>query len=369
MKIHKSRLDKILVAKVFGRKSYLSPIPLTDVQSILINPIGDAVGDAVICTAYANQLRQMYPHAQIGIFCTNRNREIFMHCPSIDKLLDVSLQSYYKNRKKWDLLIDFYESFTSSTLIKNKILAPKRIMIFKKRDKTYYNSSTINNYDDYCHFSTNEHVSRHLNSSTFADYFTVPEPQIQFEFSETEKQLATPIWQKFGNNCIRVFIAPQGSVPFKAVSPKEIATVLNKVKPEWRSKTTFVLCNTKNAPAFFADLKSLCAPDIQLFLAPKTTLKEYIALTASANIVISVDSGTAHLACAAKVPLLSYYVCHNIKMWSPMSNENVPHFMMVASTRTSRLDHEDYSWDERNSFPLSVGAHWLNRQLAQLAQK
>ena len=105
------------------------------------------------------------------------------------------------------------------------------------------------------------------------------------------------------------------------------------------------------------------------FLAPKTTLKEYIALTASANIVISVDSGTAHLACAAKVPLLSYYVCHNIKMWSPMSNENVPHFMMVASTRTSRLDHEGYSWDERNSFPLSVGAHWLNRQLAQLAQK
>lgn len=356
------RLDKVLIAKLFGTKEIIPNFGLKDVKSVLIHPIGDAVGDAVICTAYADQLREMYPNAKIGIFATKRNWEILSHCPAIDEIVEDNTQSYFNHRKKWDLLIDFNESFHTKDLVMSKILSPKLVMIFKKKERKYYHLNNIKNYDYYCPFPANHHVSRHLITSELSKYFSIKEPEICFEYPDAEKKAGEKIWQQQKGD-LRVFIAPQGSIGFKGMPPVDIAKLLNKCAPEWREKTCFLLCNTKHSPAFFAELKELCDPDINIQLSPKTSLAEYVSLTATADVVVGVDSGTAHLACALKRPLLSFYVCHNIKTWSPLHRKDVPHLMLIANTNTDQLDNEGISWRNRRGFHLSQGSDWMNSQL------
>lgn len=363
------KLEKALIVRLFGHKKPCPNFDFCNVRSVLIQPLGTAVGDAVINTAYAAQIKKMYPQAHIGIFVTPRNREILSHCPAVDELVESRWPSYFRQHKKWDLFLDFNEVFTTRELVKNKILSPRATMIFKKERKPYYHLDNIKNYDFYCPFSPREHVSRHLNTSEFAKHHTVPAPEICFEFAEEEKQQAAPFWQ--ANGKIKVFVAPQGSVPFKAIAPRDLAALLNKLAPELRPHVQFLLCRTKTAEAFFTELSGLLDADIDIRLSAPTTLQQYIAVTASADLVISVDSGTAHLACAAKRPLLSFYVEHNINTWSPLHRADVPHFMMIAKTDTTppadkNIHPEHQSWLCRQDFPIQDGADWLNTQLRSL---
>ena len=150
-----------------------------------------------------------------------------------------------------------------------------------------------------------------------------------------------------------------------------MAALLNQLAPELRPHVQFLLCRTKTAEAFFAELSGLLDADIDIRLSAPTTLQQYIAVTASADLVISVDSGTAHLACAAKRPLLIFYVEHNIHTWSPLHRADVPHFMMIAKTDATppadtNIHPEHQSWLCRQDFPVQDGADWLNTQLRGL---
>ena len=178
------KLEKALIVRLFGHKKSCPDFDFHNVRSVLIQPLGTAVGDAVINTAYAAQIKKMYPQAHIGIFVTPRNREILSHCPAVDELVESRWRSYFRQRKKWDLFLDFNEVFTTRELVKNKILSPRATMIFKKERKPYYHLDNIKNYDFYCPFSPREHVSRHLNTSEFAKHHPVAPPEIFFAFAE-----------------------------------------------------------------------------------------------------------------------------------------------------------------------------------------
>lgn len=358
------KITKPLIAYLFGRKKPCPDFDFHHVQSILIYPLGDAVGDAIINTVYAHQLRQIYPHARLGIIVTDRNREILTRCPDFDELIENKWIKLLQQRKKWDLILDFYESFHSKEMIIFKILAAKAVMIFKKKEKPHYHFKNIKNYDFYCPYNANNHVCRHLNTSKFAEFFPIPDPKISFKINKVDENLIHCLWQS--TNKIHIFIAPQGSVAFKQISPNDLANLLNGLDKSLRSVTRFILCHTKNSIAYFNQLKQLCNNDLNINLSPPTNLQQYIDLVASADLIISVDSGTAHLACALQRPLLSFYVEHNIHKWAPLHTHHVTHFMMVAQTHTHDLDDEYKSWSQRGDFPISDGIKWLNQQIHHL---
>ncbi|MDO1509443.1 MULTISPECIES: glycosyltransferase family 9 protein [unclassified Neisseria] len=365
----KPKLSKQLVIRLFGQKKPCPDFNFEQVESILIRPLGDAVGDAVINLAYARQLKDMYPNLKLGILVTDRNKDIFAHSDLIDELIEKKPANYLKHRKKWQLMLDFEEQLDSRSIIAASVLSPDAVMIFKKRDRKYYSMQNIRNYDFYCPYNPDNHVSEHLCTSKFAEYFTIPQPHSYLSIPEAEQNQVVPYWQENGSRKVRIYIAPQGSVKFKRLPENELAELLNKCDKSLLPKVQFVMCNSKNSEEYFARLKSLCDHDIPLILSPKTSLPQYVALTASSDIVIGVDSGTVHLACALSKPLLSFYTSHNIHSWSPLHNEGVPHLMVVAESGMRKSEDELASWTAREKFPLDNATQWLNAQISEQIAK
>ena len=93
---------------LFGTKKKHSDIDLKNIKSILLNP-KDSIGDTLMSFCYARQLKKMYPDIKLGIVVTNRNLEFTKLCNENEKIIDIAVKrnDVLKNRKKWDVLLDF----------------------------------------------------------------------------------------------------------------------------------------------------------------------------------------------------------------------------------------------------------------------
>ncbi len=350
-------LSKKLVIHLFGKKQINQNFNFNDVKSILIRPLGDAVGDAIACVGHVQQLKNIYPDSRIGILVTNRNRAVFSLSPLIDELIDDTHINNLKNRKKWDVLLDFYEQFTSKNIIFDFILSPKMSMIFKRKEKEYYNFKNIHNYDFHCPPKENSHISDYLESSEFSKYHTIEKGKFYLPNQEELAIQASSFWEQNSDTHVKILLAPQGSYWKRNIPPQELAELLNSCQKEALNKAQFIMCNTGNCEIYLHELNKLLHKDIHIKLSPKTTLKQYIALVASANITICVDSGTVHLSCALNRPILSFYANYpeNIHLWHPKPNEGIPNLMVVSSsTIESRETHH---------FPLEKAIYWLEKQI------
>ena len=128
------------------------------------------------------------------------------------------------------------------------------------------------------------------------------------------------------------------------------------------AQTGLLLGKAANSAAYLAELKKHCRSDLTPILSPPTTLAQYLALAASADIVIGVDSGTVHLACALKKPTMAFYARANIQTWHPLPHPDTPYLLLLSSENNSdpaALEH----------FDLAAAAAWLQKQITETPTK
>ncbi|KPN71997.1 glycosyltransferase family 9 protein [Neisseria sp. 83E34] len=347
-------LFKQITLRFFGNKKSNPDFDFHRVSSVLIRPMGHAVGDTVAHIAYIRQLKAIYPNCKIGIFVTERSRPIYEHCPLIDEFLEDSFSECIKQHKKWQVYLDFYETFNSQHIIKTALLAADINIIFHKSDKKYYHIGNVKNYDFHCPPLSDRHMAAHLQTSVFAKFFTIPEPDVSLEPDSAALNEVAPFWKDEAERKYRILLAPQGSEATRQIPPSELVALINRCNPADLQDVRFVLCNTNNSETYFEQLQELCSDNISLLLSPKTSLHQYLALVASADLIVCVDSGTVHLACAFKRPLLGFYANNpaNISKWHPLSYKGVPHMVVIADLPPPSK--------ETHHFPLDNASDWLN---------
>ncbi|MDO5068977.1 MAG: glycosyltransferase family 9 protein [Neisseria zoodegmatis] len=352
-------LFKNLILRVFANKKPNVNFNFKNVSSVLIRPMGHSVGDTVAHIAYIRQLKTLYPHCKIGVFTNARSLPIYQCCRLIDVLLDDSFTTCLKNRKKWQVHLDFYETYNSTHIIKTGLLAPDINIIFGKGNKKYYNADNVKNYDFHCPPPPNAHIATYLTTSIFNQYFPVAEPDVSLELSTQTLHAADAYWLNGHDKKYRILLAPQGSEESRCIPASELAGLLNGCDPKHIAQAQFVLCNTRNSQAYLEELKSLCRKDICLNLSPETSLSQYLSLVTSSDMAICVDSGTVHLACAFKKPLLGFYANNpaNISKWYPMHHKDVPSLMVVSDLPAPSK--------ETRHFPLAEAITWMNARFQE----
>ncbi len=346
-------LSKRLILALCSHKKPCHDFDFGNISSILIRPFGQALGDSMIHLAFAEQLKTVMPYIRLGVI-VGRNRDIFARSSFFDELVPATLRSYYHNRKKWQLLLDFSESFNTPDLIADKILAPHAVMIFSKADKLYYNHQSISNFDFCCPFAPTNHVVRHLETSLLAKHFPLPSIPPNLSIAQEEIQQINTLWPK--QPTIKILIAPQGHARTgKQIPPAELAQILNHGIPS-TIHTKLLLGNTTHSNKYLLELKKHCRQELDLSLSPPTKLKEYLALAASADLIIGVDSGTVHLACALKKPTMAFYARANIQTWHPLPHPGIPYLLLLTpeqNVNPAILEH----------FDLTMAANWLKEQI------
>lgn len=347
-------LDKKLILALFGHKKANLNFDFNQIESILIRPVGDAIGDACAHAAYAAQIKKIYPNCKVGVFATERNKAIYQLSPAIDEILEDNLLSYLVNRKKWQIFLDCYETFTSKFIIGNALLKPNITIIFKKHDKKYYSMQNVKNYDYCTNLTENCHILDRLHQTKLAEQ--QPLPPAYFQLTPPSSKNLEPISSLLNNNKVLILLAPQGSYEKRFIPETELAQLLNLVNKNNTTNCQFILCRAQNSLNYYEKLKALCDDDIDLILAPQTTLNEYLALVSSTDIAICIDSGTVHLACAFNIPLLAFFanLPSNLALWYPRPNKDVPHLTVIADTEITKYTY---------NFPLNNASIWLNEQI------
>lgn len=348
------KLSKKLVIRYFGHKKIRNDFDFTHVKSILIRPVGDAVGDAVAHIAYIRQLKAIYPGVRIGVIVTDRNRDIYAYSHEADELIENKTTAYLKQRGKWQLFLDFYCYFNSWNIIADRLLKPEAVIIFNKINKAYYTTENVLNYDFHCPMVEGNHIIDALKTSKIAEYFEIPPGRFFLQATEDQFEQVVGFWQP---EKVRVLLAPQGSIYDRQIPPKELGELLNRCDAGSMKKAQFLLCNARNSEAYLAELKQYCRAGIEVSLVPKTTLHQYLQLVASSDVVVCIDSGTVHLACAFNRPLLAFYanLPSNFSLWHPLPNEGVPQLTVI-----SRLVEES---KRTSDFPLDEAVIWLGEQI------
>ena len=82
-----------------------------DIKSILLRPLGNAIGDATVHTAHLYQLKEVFPNAKLGVIVSKQNRVIFEHSNLVDEYVERNILAYFSHHNKWELLLDFENKF------------------------------------------------------------------------------------------------------------------------------------------------------------------------------------------------------------------------------------------------------------------
>lgn len=316
------KLLKYFLCKISGKRELKEKIDFSQVSSILINPIGDAIGDTMIHTAHIKQIKSANPHIKIGIFASTRNRVLFEQANIADIILEKNLINAIKQRKQWDLLIDFQPNFTSSWLMMTKIISPTAILIFNKDAQKYYNLNRIKNYDYYCDIPAHIHMVDYLKHSLLSDFIDHSQNNYilgKLFDNQPEEELTKPI---------TIVVAPLGSS--RKIPSQELQALLNAIPPTLANAIKIILSADK---AYFQEVKAKLARYLKLTHYHAQPLSHYLNQLNQANIVVSVDSGTVHLACAFEKPLLAFYANNknNIHKWSPKVADGVNWAMIISN--------------------------------------
>lgn len=338
---------KKIIAKLAGKRS-AQTIDLMTIKSVLLKPIGDAIGDAIAHTAHLNQLKSGNPDLVIGVIVTERNRDIFAYSGLVDQLLEDKPSTYITQYNKWDLYLDFQPTYTTKSVILEKLLSPKYIMVFNKEEKKYYNTETVKNYNFACPQNDTTHISDYLNNTILSSYL---DPQKAEYVLENQKSIRFDVL--WGVDAPRILLAPQGST--RQIPAKELAELLTQLVPDLLERAIFVLTNTVDSNIYFEELISYCSDKIKIKLSPKTSIQEYIQLASSADLIIGVDGGSIHIATALQKKVLAFYArnMQNFFRWQPRVNSNIPYKAILSNTESNSNNHTC-------DFPMDKAAEWVN---------
>ena len=363
MDIINSIKSKIIIW-LFGTKKKYKDIDLKRVNTILLNP-KDSIGDTLMSFCYARQLKKMYPSAKLGIIVTDRNMEFTKLCNENEKIIDsiVKRKDVLKNRKKWDLLLDFLSKENTKRMIWKKILSPKITMIFGESDeKHYYNRKNLKNYDFDCTPPIETHIIDYLINSEFSKYFKIKNEKPHIEILEKDIVKMEKFWksdsEKFDSK-IKILLVPQGSD--REMKAKEGAELLNSIEREIRKEVKIIMGKTSGSEEYYKNLMRYVNTDLDITLSEKFNIREYVFFMALADLVIGVDGGALHIASSLNKPLLSFYANdkYNIFRWSPKTTADS---LQVVSKNIG--DH-----NKTYGFPLAEATKWLNSKIKELSEK
>ncbi len=337
---------KNLIIKIFGHKTPQT-IDFSSLSSVLLKPIGDAIGDSIVHLAHIKQLKTAFPHIKIGVLVTERCKAIYEQSGLVDIILDDNVQNYFLQSGKWALYLDFHPSFTSKSLILDKILNANYVINFGKKEKKYYNLKTIKNYDVSVSIPEKTHFKDYLKHSPLGSYL----PEAVYELKYPSSKEKTAFWRH--TDKIKILLNPQGST--RMLPYDELDLLLSNVLAQ--EKVEFLLTNTSGSEDYFAKL----TPRVNLSLADKTSLFEYFSLIRSADIVVSVDGGCVHIACALGKPLLSFYSNYeyNLYKWYPVPKKNIACLVLTNSQNNDNNYIQGYD--------MNVAAKWLNQQIDKIS--
>lgn len=295
-----------------------------------------SLGDVIFTIPLACALKESNCNNEIGWVVSEKGLDVVKNNPCVDKYYFVPLKKWKKRpfsiktfiefikliheirSDKYDIAIDCQQMFKSLFLFKF-CGAKRRITFEDARELSVLGGNEFvepkAKFRDF-----NYHiVERNLD---FARYLGVEPKNIKFSLPETSNEAKNKIknlTKYFNHSKPMVIIAPATTWKNKHWSTDNWAKVIDNIS----SKCNLVFSGTPSDEQLIKEIQDKTTTDLSYInIAGKTDIDDLIELFSNAKLVISTDSGSAHLAWATGKPsVVAIFTSTPPKRFGPYGSE------------------------------------------------
>ncbi len=295
-----------------------------------------ALGDTIHTLPLAKSLREKFPNAQIDWIVEDKAEKFITNNPLLNKVYVIHKKTggfaEFKQiikqirAQKYDIAIDTQQLLKSGVIL-GLSGAKRKITLSDGREFSWIFANEIIKTNRK-QFDINYHVVKR--NLEIAKYLGADEEKIEFTLpntSENDKNKAKDLLNKIDPNLKSVIISPETTWDNKHWTVDGWRKVIEKLL----GKVNLVYTGTSDENGLSG--KILQGFDGIINLSGKTNLFELEEVFKLANLVISVDSGSAHVAWATGVPaIITLFFATSSKRTAPFGEK---YFSIQAETPCS----------------------------------
>lgn len=312
------------------------------------------IGDTIMATSSAYLLKKAYPNAKITMLVKPLTKSIVENNPVIDEVLlyDYSHKAKWKDikhaanmlkSKNFDLAI-IIDNKPRSAILSYLAKIPKRVGFEKitLRNiylKLFYTDIYNINYD----FMNTQQVKNH---EIFINRFTGRHDtakMIMPNIDNQSKEFVNNLLNVFSKNKIIIALCLRSGINFKDWPSENFLSVIKNLDNKYHPN--FCIVGSKNDYDYAQKFIQKSNLSIKNFCG-KTTLPQLGYLLKQCNLLLSVDTGTAHIAAAEAINTVVVFAGTSHKHWAPYGN-NVqviyPQIKCYPCNDLQRKDCSNYS--------------------------
>ncbi|WP_150539516.1 glycosyltransferase family 9 protein [Actinobacillus vicugnae] len=312
-------LGKLFLDKKIKNPASSKPFPL---KKILFLRQDGKIGDYIVSSFVFREIKKQSPEIHIGVVCSYKNAYLFEDNPYIDQLYLVktkSIADYLQcgqqlAREQYDLLIDPTVTLRNRDLLFLRTIKAKCYIGY---EKSHYKLFSLNVKNEQQHFA--QIYKQALELAGFSNIDTSYEvPQNQASANAINTYLA--------ENQLNHFIALNlfGAGSARRFSDSKIIELLTYLRKH--SVKPIVLLTF---PEVTAKLKQLASQFEHVFVYENTkTVFDTIELIRHADVLISPDTSTVHIASGLSKKIIGFYSSdqQNFIHWHP-NNQAETHIL------------------------------------------
>ncbi len=312
------------------------------------------IGDVLIASILANNLKTIFPDSQITYFVYDYTSGVLENNPNIDRIilaknkelkkLSVLLKTILKIRKeRYDIILDPYAKFQSRMMcLFSK--APIRVGFKRKHKKLklpFYTQpvSFLDHGTQPCGKALEDRINL-LNS-----VFTISNPDDRYKIFLSDDETVYP--KLNGIKRPVIVLGVLGSAPNKSLPYDYIAEIIDFIAQKYQGTLLFNYAPHQKEEAF--KIYELCESKDHINLdIYEDSIRGFIRLMNSSDLLISNEGGSVHIAKALSKPTFTIYSPYIDKSnWNSFEDGKIHDSVHLFEERPNLFGH--FTRDERQS--------------------
>ena len=287
------------------------------------------LGDVVLLTSAIALLKKAYPQARVTMLSRPIVREVIEHNPVIDDVILFDYKSKQNSmrqmwsmvqelrRRKFDLAISFDRKLRPALLC---LLAgipvrigPSRVLDARPSRVTWLYTHTIPityDLDETLQAETYQEIIRGFTGDVGHERPVLPAP------TEAQQAKAAALLSPAAGKR-KIGLCVKGTFGLKTWPKEYFAEVVRALN--FRYDAAFYVTGAPGDYAYAEEVIAAIGLPVEN-LCGKTNLMELAALYGQLDLLISVDTGGAHIAAVTGVPLVVVFGCTSPRRWHPISD-------------------------------------------------
>jgi len=290
----------------------------------------DRIGDMVITTPVFRELKREYPEVNISVLASKVNQTVLHNNPYVDQVyinyknnLFRDLPTLFKLRnKKYDVCVEFDHSVIPHSIVRLRIIKPKKIISVFKEGRYGVKGSEIELYDYFTEKSKDAHF-QDIWLNILSPFGVTPQSkQYDLFCTDQQKVKAVDFLSQFQKKLI-IGINIEGVIKGKKITPDKLEEICHGIYHINKDIQIILL----SSPKIYKNIVRLSQNMYLPYVVPSyktASVLDVAALIGKLNLVISPDTSIVHIASAFNKPVISIHENNqdSYKLFAPTSELN-----------------------------------------------